>query len=384
MNSSCAKPCFTKTPTNNLKEYKYFDKNYFIKVNLDVKNNTIIIVCYDITEFENKRYELKVTKTDLINMNKLFKIYDKIEEIYEVVYKIFETKNYKIINLSNDDKLVLELKFSINLDKNDINFIISLNLELNTNGDFNSDYIYILRNELINLKKQHEKEIFDLKNQNQIIIKELKAQKQLINDLLNNNINNNNNNSNNIINIQKNHKNSKELILKGKQVDNKILMSLEKYAYLEKLDLSENNITDINILEKCRFKQLKILNLSINQIQDLSVLKLFQFQKLSELYLNQNKIYNLEPLSKIDLTHLQRLNLSYNYIEDINTFYRINAPQLKYLNLSHNEIDDITVLGTVQFNDLKELYLDNNKINLELNRDLIEHLVNKITKFTYI
>lgn len=385
MDSIPAKPCYSGTPTNDKKEYKYFDDNFFIKVQLE--NNNIIIICYYIMELENKRFEIKVNKVDLINMNKFFKLYDKIEELYELINQTFESKRYKI-NSYNQDKLLVDLNFEITVNKQNIGFEVTFNCLLNMNGDFSSDYNYILRNEIIRLKKDYDKQIFDLKNQNKEIIKELKYQKQIINELIS--IKNSNPRrlfsgiQQENLNSPKDIKNSsKELNLKGKNVDIKFLKGLTNYKNLEKLDLSDNNLSDISILGKCRFKYLNVFNISNNKIQDISILKEFQFQKLIELYLNKNKIFNLEPLSKLDLTHLQKIDLSYNYIEDLNSFYRINSPQLKYLNLSHNEIDEITVFGTIQLNQLKELYLNDNKIDLEANRDIINILSNKITIFVY-
>ena len=411
MDVTPAKPCKTNTPTISQKVYKDFDDNYFVKVYLDEKNDKIIILCYETTELENKRYEIMLTKTDLNYTHQVFKMYDKLEEIYEMFFKNFESKRYTIKNSNDDDKLIIDLDFIININKQNVAINFSLNLEENTNGDFSNDYNYILKNEIIRLKKKYDKEILELKNENKLINEQLDKQRQLIDDLLNsksiannkqniysnkaNTLNiiykdiykdNNSNNSNKNYNSSKSisNKNKKDQNLKGKKLTNKDLNYLENNPNLEKVNLSGLSLTNINLLKKCRFKKAIVFDISNNQIQDLSVLKEFQFQKINELYLNHNKIQILEPLASLDLTHLQRLNLSYNNIEDLNSFYRINAPQLKYLNLSHNNIDDITVLSTTQFNDLKELYLNDNNINLEVNKDIIEYLSNKITQFTYI
>ena len=59
---------------------------------------------------------------------------------------------------------------------------------------------------------------------------------------------------------------------------------------LEILDLSDNNITDIKILEKVNFKELKELYLNYNNISDIKVLEKVKFEKLEELYLTGNEI----------------------------------------------------------------------------------------------
>lgn len=379
-----AKPCSANTPAASKKEYKGFSDNYFMRLKLDETNNNIIIICYDTIELENERYEIKINKEDLNYMSKFFKMYDKIEEIYDLIYEIFVLGRYKIItNSIDEEKKNIELNFIINCNNNSIiNFSISLDLKLIASGDFTSDYNYILKREIINLKKKYEKEITDLKTQNQEIMKELKEQKELIKDLLNNKDKDSkttSGKSNPSIN-----KDIKTLNLKGKKIGAKELKNLSLYPNLEKLNISNNNISDISTLEKCSFKELKEFNLSINKIQNIDIFKKFSFQKLNELYMDQNQISNLEPLSKIDLTHLQRLNLSFNIIEDISVFSRINAPQLKYLNLSSNKIEDISIFGNDLFKEMRELYLDNNKIDVEMYSYIIDYLKTKITKFTYV
>ena len=59
---------------------------------------------------------------------------------------------------------------------------------------------------------------------------------------------------------------------------------------LEVLDLSGNEISDINILENVNFKKLKELDLSENKISDIKVLEKVKFEKLEELDLRRNEI----------------------------------------------------------------------------------------------
>ena len=360
-------------PENPNKCYKKIDDNYMIKINYIEKDDIISFICYNLSEKDNKRYEFNINKSEFNEMNKLFKIYD-----------------------NNKEKMNLELYFVIANNNVDI----SVELNMNLNGDFRDDYNYILKNEIFELKKNFNKEINDLKKENKTIKQELNEIKEIINNLcknhksVNNNINNSiiikeskniydndNDNTMNLIEIAIKKK-DKILDLSGKKIDFNYLISLMKYPNLEKLNLSNCNIYDISALDKCSFKHLQLLNLSNNQIKDISSLKQIQFQKLTELYLEQNKISNIEPLSKIDLTHLERLNLSHNNISEISVFDRVNAPHLKYLNLSYNYIDDITVFGSDEFKEMKALYLDNNRINFENNSYIIDHLFKKITEFS--
>ena len=353
-------------------------------------------IVYNLSETENKRYEFNISKSEFNEMNKLFKIYDNNKQIFELLVKLFDNNKYKIKFNNLNEKMNLELYFVIVNNNVDI----SVELNMNLNGDFRDDYNYILKNEIFELKKNFNKDINDLKKENKSIKQELNEIKGIINNLYKNHKSVNNNINNSIIikeskniydNINDNTKNliemafkkkDKNLDLSGKKIDFNYLRSLMNYPYLEKLNLSNCNIYDISALDKCSFKHLQLLNLSNNQIKDIFSLKQIQFQKLTELYLDQNKISNIEPLSKIDLTHLERLNLSHNNISEISVFDRVNAPHLKYLNLSYNYIDDITVFGSDEFKEMKALYLDNNRINVENNSYIIEHLFKKITEFS--
>ena len=93
-------------------------------------------------------------------------MYEKIDEIYEFIFQIFELNKYKITNYSNEYKLIIDLNFLININKNDVEFNVSLDLKPNLGGDFSSDFNYILRNEMRNMKKNFDKEISDLQKKN--------------------------------------------------------------------------------------------------------------------------------------------------------------------------------------------------------------------------
>ena len=56
------------------------------------------------------------------------------------------------------------------------------------------------------------------------------------------------------------------------------------------MNLSNNEISDINVLEKVNFKELKELYLSYNKISDISVLEKVNFKELKELDLSGNEI----------------------------------------------------------------------------------------------
>ena len=84
----------------------------------------------------------------------------------------------------------------------------------------------------------------------------------------------------------------KQLNLEDKYIGNeglKILFKIE-FKELKELNLSNNEISDINILEKFNFKELNILDLSMNKISNINILEKFNFNELKELDLSKNEI----------------------------------------------------------------------------------------------
>ena len=59
---------------------------------------------------------------------------------------------------------------------------------------------------------------------------------------------------------------------------------------MKKLNLSDNKISDINVLEKAKFEKLEILELNNNIISDIDVFKRINIEKMIKLDLSSNKI----------------------------------------------------------------------------------------------
>ena len=72
----------------------------------------------------------------------------------------------------------------------------------------------------------------------------------------------------------------RELNLSGINIENEGLKDLAKIKFkeLNKLDLSNNKISNLSVLEKVNFKELKELDLSYNKISDISVLEKVNFE----------------------------------------------------------------------------------------------------------
>ena len=76
-------------------EFRYFYQKYFIKLILIENLDNIIIVCYDIKELDLKRYEIKLNINDFKSY-RIFKIFEKVDEIYELLFQTLESKRFNI------------------------------------------------------------------------------------------------------------------------------------------------------------------------------------------------------------------------------------------------------------------------------------------------
>ena len=172
----------------------------------------------------------------------------------------------------------------------------------------------------------------------------------------------------------------KELNLSGKHIGNKGLKDLVKIKFkeLNGLYLSNNEISDINILEKINFKELNILDLGYNQISDINILEKVNFKELKELNLSYNKISDINILEKVNFKKLKELNLCLNNISNINILEKVDFKELNILDLSDNRISDINVLEKVNFKKLKKLNLSNNPINEEKYNSILINFKSKM------
>ena len=114
--------------------------------------------------------------------------------------------------------------------------------------------------------------------------------------------------------------------------------------YLEDFDdfeLSSSGINDLDGVQFCIHA--KIIDLSDNQITDISLLE--GLALLEELNLSDNQIGYIDVMS--NLLHLKSLQLVNNYIEDVSPLFELE--KLEYVNLSGNNI------SSEQINELVEL-----------------------------
>ena len=133
---------------------------------------------------------------------------------------------------------------------------------------------------------------------------------------------------------------------------------------VEKLDLRKRWLIKeiLKDLSNIEFEELKYFYLSFNEIADIRILEKFRAGKLEKLELGNNNITDISVLEKTNFKELKQLLLYKNKISDINVLGKVNFEKLEILNLNNNNIKDINILENVNFNNLKELYLNGNKI----------------------
>ena len=154
-----------------------------------------------------------------------------------------------------------------------------------------------------------------------------------------------------------------ELNLSNTNISNIDILGKENFSILKILNLSKNQIFDISILEIVKFRELGILDLSNNTIQHIDALQNVNFIKLKELNLCWNRIVYIDVLKKANFKNLRKLNLNHNYIININVLEKVDFKELKELDLGENKITDIKILEKVNFKKLEILYLNSNKIS---------------------
>ena len=131
---------------------------------------------------------------------------------------------------------------------------------------------------------------------------------------------------------------------------------INNLSSLRILDLSSNQLEDINSLDS--LSKLEILVLNYNKIQFLSLGNLRVLQYLS---LHHNSLTSI-PDNLCQLTNLQTLILDHNYISIIPANIGF-LKKLKYLYLYHNQIQNIPIyIGELA--QLEQVYFDYNQISV--------------------
>ena len=145
---------------------------------------------------------------------------------------------------------------------------------------------------------------------------------------------------------------------------NNLRKNMVKQEIKENIDLGNMSSLRLNKILSLVFPRLKFLNLSHNQIENINLLSQFISGELKELDLSYNEISNIDVFSFVSFGKLKRLNLSYNKIEELNVFDKFAfCNNIEEINLMNNEIVNLNILRDVSLPNLKILNFLNNDIN---------------------
>ena len=145
------------------------------------------------------------------------------------------------------------------------------------------------------------------------------------------------------------------------ECDNNMSYTCNIFKNIKILNLTNNNLSDINILEKMQLENLEKLCLDNNKISDIDILEKVNYKELKELYLNGNNISNIEILEKVNFPNLQTLDLSCNKITNIDVFEKVNFPKLNMLSFHKNNLTKIDKIKLSKLESLNLLALSHNE-----------------------
>ena len=341
---------FNNLPNNNpnQKSNRYFYNNYNIITEIIDNKLNIIIEEKNETNLNIKKYERLYTKEELIKINKIFSMFDKIEDSINIL----ELNNNNCLITKGKNSCILSIKLETReLPKNKISdsIIFEIPLIVNENNDTISyhtenndeDKMYDDIKSLNNEKNNEENKINDNKNllnnekdKMNNAIKSLNIEK---NDIeIENNINNlkNNLNDKNIYSLVQNLIDKvNKLTEENKEIKNRISI------------LEKNNNELINIIKENRIDLLKEINNSNSPSTNISNNKIFE---------NKKNNFDFNDFFLIDN------NQNINDLESENSINYLTRIHNKYLNEK---------IKNKNRNDINEKDLKSSKMALEINKE---------------
>ncbi|XP_065642153.1 leucine-rich repeat serine/threonine-protein kinase 2 [Hydra vulgaris] len=167
-------------------------------------------------------------------------------------------------------------------------------------------------------------------------------------------------------------KSIQKLDISNNQLTKFSVLVLHKFPCLQHLFLSKNKIT--TLLVSGELVSLKTLNLSFNQLTKLLSRSIECFVSLEKLDLSHNFLNDLPNYNSSSLLHLSILNLSHNRIKAKGPFYLpkfiLDLPSLICLDISNNSLTCLPDLHYWSSKKIRVLNFSNNDITeLPLNKD---------------
>ena len=107
------------------------------------------------------------------------------------------------------------------------------------------------------------------------------------------------------------------------------------------LDLRNRNIEDegLKLMSRIKFKNLKILDISKNNIKNIEPLSYMDLPNLKYLKMNDNKIENIEPITQIKSNELKEICLMNNNIKEISPDFQLDYPKLERIRIEGNPLN---------------------------------------------
>lgn len=332
----------------------------------------------------------RYSRHDGHNIKKIYRYLAEADEYR----KIIEEKNKILEKIILFNRTILN---SYNKFKNNyfhIKNVINVGKYLNEQFKRNSDEIDCFSKELENIHKKQEESIKALKKK-KIILSE-KEEKLHLNKVIKNRIIGNNE----LIMISKIYfTNLKGIELSGNEISDINCLANMSLPYLEYIDLSENRITMLICFNNMNLPNLEYIDLSHNQIKDISPIAKLKSKNLIAIYLQDNQIKDIKPFFDSDFPKLERLRIdSNNQIdksdEDFKAFLKKNENKIIYEEygikqfLKEYKIErnyDIQINGETFGGELKKIDGDKKrKDKIEINDlDLNEAEFNKMINDLY-
>ncbi len=133
---------------------------------------------------------------------------------------------------------------------------------------------------------------------------------------------------------------------------------LVKMRYLEEINLSQNEISNIpvfeqnNTIRKIQINSNKLVSLNLEALSRLENIKIFSA--------NNNRITHVEP-TEVQIPSLSYLHLNFNQISELPSSFHFSVPNCQYLGLSNNRIEKLIIKEDC-FRNLETLHLEFNRM----------------------
>ena len=305
-------------------ETEYESEFFYNEVNL--KEQSIYYYCKPKNEYGENQYWFKE------NRNNNERSTDKKSYLKEVLLNR-ELKKYKKIIKQKNKQLNNIIKFNEVL--------------MNTFKKYQNNYFYVksFNNICKSLQREKLRDSKDLKFLFTALNNEIEISNKAIDYLL----------KEKDVKIESQEEN---LILSQKRLNdvNIRCISFIKFNQLKEIDLSENEIINIDLICNMSLPFLEFLNLSYNKIRNIELLGELNSEKLKYLFFQNNQIKNIKVLNNFDFPILKILRLENNYIQENDSFkeivlnYRKNNKSI----ITKTKIDEIKKLYNIEYNENTE------------------------------